>query len=121
MAEEEQKEELPFPKATVVRLIRKNLDENKMIRKRVKREMNKWLGEMCAKASDKMNESRYTYISYEDFRKATKIFNDLGEMKKEKNRIVAHLEKIKEDCNSLIRDLNKKFEGTEEDQTSSTT
>lgn len=108
--EKDKDEELPFPKATVVRLIRRNVGDNKMIRKRVKVAMNKWLGEMCSKASQKMNESRYTYISYEDFRRATKIYDDLEEMRKEKDRIIASLEKIKEDCNSLIRDLNKKFE-----------
>ena len=41
---EEDEEKLPFAKAEVVRLMKENLDDDKMIRERVKVEMNKFLG-----------------------------------------------------------------------------
>lgn len=41
---EEDDEKLPFAKAEVVRLMKENLDDDKMIRERVKVEMNKFLG-----------------------------------------------------------------------------
>ena len=43
---EEEDEKLPFAKAEVVRLMKENLDDDKMIRERVKVEMNKFLGEV---------------------------------------------------------------------------
>ena len=41
---DEESENLPFAKAEVVRFMKKNLDKDKMIRERVKVEMNKFLG-----------------------------------------------------------------------------
>jgi hypothetical protein len=43
---DEEAEGLPFAKAEVVRLMKQNLDSDKMIRERVKVEMNKFLGEV---------------------------------------------------------------------------
>ena len=43
---DEDEEKLPFAKAEVVRLMKENLDDDKMIRERVKVEMNKFLGEV---------------------------------------------------------------------------
>ena len=40
---DEDEEKLPFAKAEVVRLMKENLDDDKMIRERVKVEMNKFL------------------------------------------------------------------------------
>ena len=42
----EEDEKLPFAKAEVVRLMKENLDDDKMIRERVKVEMNIFLGEV---------------------------------------------------------------------------
>ena len=42
-AMEDEKEDLPFAKAEVVRLMKENLDDDKMIRERVKVEMNKFM------------------------------------------------------------------------------
>ena len=44
--QEEEVEDLPFAKAEVVRLMKQNLDDDKMIRERVKVEMNKFLGDI---------------------------------------------------------------------------
>ena len=43
---EEDEEKLPFAKAEVVRLMKENLDDDKMIRERVKVEINKFLGDV---------------------------------------------------------------------------
>ncbi|MFH1663737.1 MAG: hypothetical protein ABH986_02925, partial [archaeon] len=37
---------LPFPKATIVNMLRKSLDKGKQIKGQVKVEMNLWLGKM---------------------------------------------------------------------------
>lgn len=112
MAEEEtiNEEELPLPMAPIVRLMKKNLDKDKLIKSQVKIAMNKWLGEMCERVSRVMNTNPYTSIDMAAFKEAIKTYEDLEEMKREKERIVVSLEKIKQDCDSLIRDINRKFD-----------
>ena len=57
---DEDEEKLPFAKAEVVRLMKENLDDDKMIRERVKVEMNKFLGEVLKNVCKQLNE--YPYI-----------------------------------------------------------
>ena len=102
-------EKLPLPMAPVVRIMRNNLDKDKIIKKRVKEEMNQWLGKMCTKVTKKINEKPYATVNLEDFKDAIEKYNSLDEIEKEKARIVAGLRKIIEDCDSLIRDLDRKF------------
>jgi len=110
LAEEQKKKEaLPFPTAPIVRLMKKHLDKDKLIKKQVKDEMNKWLAEMCSNVTKKMNEKPYTTVDLITFKDAIKIYNDVEDIEKEKNRVVANLERIKHDCDALIRDLDKKF------------
>lgn len=106
----ETSEKLPFPMAPIVRLMRENLDKDKLIKAQVKSEMNKWLAKMCVKVSKDMNKQPYTSVDISAFKEAIKVYEDLEEMQKEKERIILSLEKIKQDCDSLIRDLSHKFE-----------
>ena len=53
---EEEDEKLPFAKAEVVRLMKENLDDDKMIRERVKVEMNKFLGEVLKNVCKQLND-----------------------------------------------------------------
>ena len=55
-AMEDEKEDLPFAKAEVVRLMKENLDDDKMIRERVKVEMNKFLGDVLKNVCQQLNE-----------------------------------------------------------------
>lgn len=102
-------EGLPFATAPIVRIMREELDDDKMIRSRVKREMNLWLGDICKKISRKMNESEYTMVALDDFRTAIEPYELIDEVEEERKRIIIHLERIKEDCDSLIRDVERKF------------
>ena len=65
---EEDEEKLPFAKAEVVRLMKENLDDDKMIRERVKVEMNKFLGEVLKNVCKQLNDYPYTTIEYECLR-----------------------------------------------------
>jgi len=107
--EQKKEERLPFPTAPIVRLMKENLDKDKLIKKQVKDEMNKWLGEMCTTVTKRMNEKPYTTVDLITFKDAIKIYNDVEDIEKEKNRVVANLERIKQDCDALIRDLDRKF------------
>ena len=105
----EKTEELPFPMAPIVRLMKKNLDKEKLIKKSVKEGMNKWLAKMCEKVTKKMNEAPYASVDLHTFKDAIKVYNDVEDMEKDKKRILVSLEKIKQDCDALIRDLDRKF------------
>jgi len=107
--EEGDSKEFAFAMAPVVRLMKAELDSDKMIRSRVKVEMNLWLEKICRKISDKMNESDYTMVELDDFKTAIEPYEMVDDVEQERHRIVASLEKIKQDCDSLIRDVNRKF------------
>ena len=100
---------LPLPTAPIIRIMKKNLDKNKLIKKEVKEEMNKWLAEMCQKITKKMNEKPYASVDLSAFKEAVNIYNSIEEVDREKQRIIASLDKIKQDCDSLMRDLDRKF------------
>lgn len=68
---EEDEEKLPFAKAEVVRLMKENLDDDKMIRERVKVEMNKFLGEVLKNVCKQLNDYPYTTIEYEMLKEST--------------------------------------------------
>jgi len=98
-----------FAMAPVVRIMKEELDKDKMIRGRVKVEMNLWLEKMCRKISRQMNRSDYTMVEVDDFKTAIEPYEMVEDVEQERMRIVASLEKIKQDCDSLIRDVNRKF------------
>jgi len=98
-----------FAMAPVVRLMRDELDNDKMIRRKVKESMNQWLEKLCRKVAKKMNESEYTVVELDDFKTAIEPYEMIDDVEGERHRIVATLEKVKMDCDSLIRDVNRKF------------
>jgi hypothetical protein len=105
----EKTESLPLPTAPIIRIMKKNLDKDKLIKKEVKEGMNKWLSEMCEKVTKKMNMKPYASVDLSAFKEAIDIYNSIEEVEKEKQRIMASLEKIRQDCDSLMRDLDRKF------------
>ena len=107
--EEFEDEGLPLATAPIVRLMRAELDSDKMIRSKVKKEMNLWLGAMCRRVARKMNESEYTMVALDDFKTAIEPYENIQEIEKERERLIISMEKIKQDCDSLIRDINRKF------------
>ena len=103
----EEKEQLPFAKAEVVRLMRDNLDDDKMIKERVKVEMNKFLGEILKNVCKQLNEYPYATIDYEMLKEATYPYTNITKINQEKERILMHLDAIKADCDALAMDVKK--------------
>jgi len=98
-----------LPMAPIVRIMKSELDRDKMIRRRVKEEMNLWLEKLCKRVAKRMNQSEYTVVEIADLRTAIEPYEMIDDVEGERQRIVATLEKIKQDCDSLIRDVNRKF------------
>jgi histone H3/H4/uncharacterized protein (UPF0335 family) len=105
--DEEEGESLPFAKAEVVRLMKQNLDRDKMIRERVKVEMNKFLGEVLEKVCEQLNEYPYTTIEYEMLKESIYPYQNIERINEEKKRILMHLHAIKADCDALSMDVKK--------------
>ena len=105
--EEDEGEDLPFAKAEVVRLMKRNLDKDKMIRERVKVEMNKFLGEVLERVCEQLNDYPYTTIEYEMLKESIYPYTNIKRINEEKFRILKHLEAIKADCDALTMDVKK--------------
>jgi hypothetical protein len=105
--EDEESLGLPFAKAEVVRLMKQNLDNDKMIRERVKIEMNRFLGEVLEKVCEQLNEYPYTTIEYEMLKESIYPYKNIERINEEKKRILMHLEAIKADCDALSMDVKK--------------
>lgn len=108
---------LPFAKAELVRLMKMNLDSDKMIRERVKVEMNKFLYEVLKEVCYELNKYPYTTIEYEMFEEAVYPYTNIRKVNEEKRRIIAHLDAIKADCDVLSAYVKKtlKIKDEEED------
>ena len=104
---DDEDESLPFAKAEVVRLMKQNLDSDKMIRERVKVEMNKFLGEVLKNVCKQLNEYPYTTIEYEMLKESTYPYTNIERINQEKERILLHLNAIKADCDALAMDVQK--------------
>ena len=105
--DEEEGEDLPFAKAEVVRLMKQNLDKDKMIRERVKVETNKFLGEVLVKVCEQLNEYPYTTIEYEMLKESIYPYQNIERINEEKKRILMHLHAIKADCDALSMDVKR--------------
>lgn len=105
--EENEDEKLPFAKAEVVRLMKENLDSDKMIKERVKVEMNRFLGDVLKNVCKQLNEYPYTTIDYEMLKESTYPYTNIERINQEKERILLHLNAIKADCDALAMDVEK--------------
>lgn len=104
---EEETESLPFAKAEVVRLMKQNLDSDKMIRERVKVEMNRFLGQILENVCRQLNEYPYTTIEYEMLKESIYPYKNIERINEEKERILKHLDAIRADCDALSLDVKR--------------
>lgn len=102
-----QKEKLPFAKNEVYRLMRENLDSDKMIKDQVKVEMNKFLYGILKSVCQELNEYPYTAIDYGMFKECIYPYKNIRKINQEKERILMHLDAIKADCDALAMDVEK--------------
>ncbi len=101
---------LPFPRATITNLIRKNITPGKQIKGTVKDEMNLWVASLIDKISKKMNSQPYTFVNYEMLKDALAPYEDIKDIDKQRVELLAKISKIKKECDELINyvDVNAK-------------
>lgn len=109
---------LPFARAEVVRLMKENLDDDKMIRERVKVEMNLFLFRVLKQVCDQLNSYPYTTIEYDMLKECLYPYENITRINQEKERILLHLDAIKSDCDALHSDVVKtlKIKDTKEEE-----
>ena len=108
--ENEDDESFPFPRARVVRLMRRSITDGKQIRSEVKDALNIWLGNVVAKLSREMNNSPYGSIGLADFQRATGPFDQIANLVKDEERLHLSLEKLKVDADQVQRDMRRFFD-----------
>jgi len=102
-------DKLPFPRATIVNMLRKHLGKGKQIKGQVKDEMNVWLGKMVERIAQKMDSHPYSYVDGGMLREAIELYETVQDIEKEKERIIKQLESIKAACDVLINEVDRKF------------
>ena len=102
-----QKDKLPFAKNEVYRLMKANLDDDKIIKNQVKVEMNKFLYNILKKLCKQLNEYPYTTIDYGMLKECIYPYQNIEKINQEKERILMHLDAIKADCDALAIDVEK--------------
>jgi len=107
--EPEPTEELAFANAEIVRLMRKYLPQDRMIKRRVKVGMNKFLADVCKEVTVKLAKEPFAYIEYDMFKRAIQQYTDLKKLEVEKQRLIKSLDKIKADCDVMIADIERTF------------
>jgi len=85
--------------------MKQHLDDDKMIRERVKVEMNKFLGDVLANVCKQLNEYPYSTVEYEMLKESTYPYTNIERINEEKVRILKHLDAIKADCDALSMDV----------------
>ena len=100
-------EKLPFAKNEVLRLMKMNLDSDKMIKDQVKVEMNRFLYSILVNVCRRLNEYPYTTVDYEMLKECIYPYTNIERINEEKQRILMHLDAIKSDCDALAMDVEK--------------
>ena len=119
---QENEEKKPLEKAEEVRHKKENLDDDKMIRERVKVEMNKFLGDVLVNVCKQLNDYPYSTVEYEMLKESTYPYTNIERINEEKIRILKHLDAIKADCDALSMDvkatlkINDKPDNDEDDE-----
>jgi len=107
--EEMPDDKLPFPKATIVNMLRKHLRPGKQIKGTVKNEMNLWLGKMVERIAKKLDSHPYSYVDGSMLREAIEPYENIQDIEIEKERIIKQLEVVKAACDVLINEVDRKF------------
>lgn len=104
---ENEKEQLAFAYAEVVRLMKYHLDDDKIIQERVKIGMNKLLESILKDICAQLNQYPYTTIDYEMFKECAKPYTNIKRINQEKELILKHLDAIKADCDAMSADVQR--------------
>ena len=97
---------LPFPRATITKIVRKNIAPGKQIKGTVKDEMNLWVAEMIQRIATKMNSQPYTFANYDMLKEAIAPYEEIENINKQREELTKSITKIKTECEALINKID---------------
>jgi len=100
--EESTERKVPFPRATITKLVRKNIKQGKQIKGTVKDEMNIWVAEMIGGVAKKMNSQPYTFVNYDMLKEAIGPYESLQGIDAEREALQKKVNEIKDQCDHVI-------------------
>ncbi|NUN11673.1 hypothetical protein HUU53_03435 [Candidatus Micrarchaeota archaeon] len=103
--EDDESENLPFPNARVVKIIKHNLKNPHQIKKDVKVGANILLGEILTDISQRMDSQPYFSLSVEHFNEAARKYREIGLQQKRIIRIKKVLEKQRAELDEIIAEI----------------
>jgi len=109
--EEAESENLPFPNARVVRIIRSNLKNDHQIKRDVKEAANVLLGGILADISRDMDAQPYHTLSIEHFNSACRKYREISLNEKRIIRIKKVLEKQRAELDEIITEIELELPG----------
>ncbi|MFA5126121.1 MAG: hypothetical protein WC462_03915 [archaeon] len=102
-------DKLPFPRATITKLVRKNVSKGKQIKGSVKDEMNLWVASMVERIAKKMNSQPYTFVNYEMLKEAVAPYEDIQGINKQREQLVKKINAIKTECDTVINQIDSEI------------
>ena len=93
---------LPFPRATITNLVRKNVSKGKQIKGTVKDEMNLWVAKMIEGIAGKMNSQPYTFVNYEMLKESIAPYEEIADIEKQKDELKKKISVITKECDAII-------------------
>ncbi|MGC8851215.1 MAG: hypothetical protein ACP5O3_03220 [Candidatus Micrarchaeia archaeon] len=102
---DEESENLPFPNARVVRIIKANLKKEHQIKRDVKEAANLLLGEILADIAQSMDNEEFFTLSIEHFNKAARKYREIGLNQKRIRKIQKVLEKQRAELDEIIAEI----------------
>lgn len=106
---EEEDDNMPFPRARIVNLMKARIGNAKQIRSEVKDAVNIWMGDLLQKLSGEMANTQFGSVGMADFNRATKAYDMITDILKDEQRLIVSLEKLKLDADQLIREMQRFF------------
>ena len=100
-------DKLPFPRATITKLVRKDISKGKQIKGTVKDEMNIWVSQMVERIAKKMDSQPYTFVNYEMLKDAVAPYEDIQGINKQREELVKKINSIKGECDNVITEIDK--------------
>lgn len=100
-----EKGDLLFPHARIVNLIRDKTDEGQYVRKSVYFGLNLILENIARDIVEDLVKTRNAYIEKTDLDRASKKYERIEAILKEKERVVKHLRAMEDDVDKLARDV----------------
>ena len=95
-------DKLPFPRATITKLVRKSVSKGKQIKGTVKDEMNLWVNNLVEKIVKKMNSQPYTFVNYDMLRDSVAPYEDMQGINKQREDLIKKIESIRVECDLVI-------------------